>query len=335
MNLQPHTATTRWNDWKDLDPSFVLTSPIMRPEENQELMNDESLFSLFDHEDLQEMSSSFENPFDDPRLEPRPMPPTLNHPRSLESLITSAMDDVYDDGPRSLETFDDQIWEALPQVQIFQQHGTTSSNSFHKRNATDTHDGLVPTRNKKRQKVVPPLETDEMVSRFSHHQDLLWQDQFQKLLKFTEENGHCTIPITHREDQVLARWVKRQRYQHKRKQDGKSCAISERRIQLLDSIGFVWDSHAAAWQDKFNELVLYKKAYGHCNIPSCDPSNGQLSTWVKCQRRQYKLFHQQQQDSQQPQPQQQQRSNMTLNRIQALNSLGFVWYVRQPQQQRI
>jgi Helicase associated domain len=51
-------------------------------------------------------------------------------------------------------------------------------------------------------------------------------------------------------------------------------------------------------------------------VPSTYPENPQLATWVKCQRRQYKLLK----DGK--------TSNMSLGRIEKLEELGFIWEMR-------
>lgn len=168
--------------------------------------------------------------------------------------------------------------------------------------------------NKKKRKVQRVyIEDNKKIARFSEYQNNLWHEQLQRLFQFKVAYGHCDVPINCPKNQVLARWVKRQRYHYKRRKEGKSCAINSQRIALLESIGFTWDAHATAWKQKYNELVAYKHTMGHCNIRFNDPTNVQLSTWVKCQRRQYKLY------------QSGQQSNMTTGRIEALNALGFGW----------
>ena len=38
--------------------------------------------------------------------------------------------------------------------------------------------------------------------------------------------------------------------------------MTDERIEMLEKIGFIWDSHAAAWAEKLNELKDYSKAFG-------------------------------------------------------------------------
>ena len=92
--------------------------------------------------------------------------------------------------------------------------------------------------------------------------------------------------------------------------------MTDERVHLLEDIGFIWDSHAAAWAEKLHELKEYAEIRGDCNVPSTYPASPQLATWVKCQRRQYKLLR----DGK--------TSNMTVGRIKQLEAIGFVWEVR-------
>ena len=57
--------------------------------------------------------------------------------------------------------------------------------------------------------------------------------------------------------------------------------MTDERVQLLENIGFIWDSHAAAWAEKLHELKDYARQRGDCNVPSTFPDNPQLATWVK------------------------------------------------------
>lgn len=148
-------------------------------------------------------------------------------------------------------------------------------------------------------------------SRFRPYQQEQWDIQFQALLAFKQANGHCSVPHTYEQDPILSRWTKRQRYQYKLRMEGKTSTMTAARIQVLEAAGFVWDSHGEAWQERYNELRAYRAIHGNCNVPSTYPANVPLSTWVKCQRRQYKLFCKGE------------SSNMSVERIAALTHLGF------------
>ncbi|CAJ1929336.1 unnamed protein product [Cylindrotheca closterium] len=156
-------------------------------------------------------------------------------------------------------------------------------------------------------------QEEESLPKFRNYQEQQWQEQYQGLLEFKAKHGHCCVPNSYPPNPVLGRWVKRQRYQYKLRESGKQSTLVAPRVQALEAAGFVWDSHSALWEERLNELKQYRIAHGDCNVPSSYPKSKQLSTWVKCQRRQYRLFGKGK------------NSNLTEERIAALDDLGFVW----------
>ena len=52
-----------------------------------------------------------------------------------------------------------------------------------------------------------------------------------------------------------------------------------------ENAGFVWNSHQTVWEDRWHELLEYKKKHGNCVVPSNYKANPQLALWVKRQRR--------------------------------------------------
>ncbi|CAJ1937578.1 unnamed protein product [Cylindrotheca closterium] len=166
---------------------------------------------------------------------------------------------------------------------------------------------------RKKQKHVDAESEDESCPRFRPYQQKHWDEQFEGLLTFRADRGHCCVPHDYENNKLLSRWVRRQRYQYKLKQENKKSTMTDARILKLNNIGFVWDSHAATWSERLSELTDYLRKTGNCNVPATYPPNPPLSTWVKCQRRQYKLFNK-------GLP-----SNMTMERVEALGMLGFEW----------
>jgi hypothetical protein len=183
--------------------------------------------------------------------------------------------------------------------------------------------GIVSPRSSKKQRCISPSSetssSDDPISnsRFRGYQADQWTEKFEELCAFIKTTGHCQVPHGYPTNESLARWTKRQRYQYKLRLEGKPCTMTEDRIGALNALGFVWNSHEAIWEERWTELEEFKLANGgHCNVPSQFETNQKLATWVKCQRRQYKLFL-----AQQP-------SNMTPNRAARLHELGFVWELR-------
>ena len=70
---------------------------------------------------------------------------------------------------------------------------------------------------------------------------------------------------------------------------------------------FVCDALADRWEERFAELVAYKRAHGHCEIPTAWAENQALAKWVVNQR----VFRK--------------RGNLSPERISRLNSIDFQW----------
>mmetsp|Transcript_3403 Transcript_3403/g.8823 ORF Transcript_3403/g.8823 Transcript_3403/m.8823 type:complete len:302 (-) Transcript_3403:701-1606(-) len=64
-----------------------------------------------------------------------------------------------------------------------------------------------------------------------------WDYRFDKLCKFSEENGHCMVPQAHKE---LGQRVKKQRQAYVLFQEGKPCDLDESKVERLESLGFIW-----------------------------------------------------------------------------------------------
>jgi hypothetical protein len=108
--------------------------------------------------------------------------------------------------------------------------------------------------------------------------------------------------------------IDRQRYQFQLKRAGKHSTLSDEREDILNRVGFVYDSHKATWSDHFQTLEAIALRQGHCTVPpNVARDNSSLITWMKHQRRQYKRY------------QAGLDSTMTEDRIRNLESIGFDW----------
>ena len=151
------------------------------------------------------------------------------------------------------------------------------------------------------------------VVRFKEYQVEIWSDKFKELCMFRKFHGHSHVPHHYSHNLGLANWVKRQRYQYRLKISGKRSTLTEERIRMLNGVDFVWSSHDAIWEERFQQILAYKKAHGDCVVPSVFDENPSLGIWTKRQRRQYKNY-------QKGLP-----SSMTESRIAKLEKIGFVW----------
>lgn len=152
--------------------------------------------------------------------------------------------------------------------------------------------------------------------RFRPYQNQQWGERFEDLKEFRRTNGHCSVPYDNPPNPTLARWVKRQRYQYKLFNEGQPSAMTEERIQALEGVGFVWDTYTAAWERRMSELRNFQAIHGHVNVPATYRVNKKLAAWVKCQRRQHKLFAH-------GKP-----STLTHDRVEDLNRMNFQWEMR-------
>jgi hypothetical protein len=70
------------------------------------------------------------------------------------------------------------------------------------------------------------------------------------------------------------------------------------------------------WNIRLGELSEYKERHGDCNVPIRSTENQQLARWVKAQRKYYQHWLAGK------------RSSLTVERRQALDSIGFNWVLR-------
>ena len=142
---------------------------------------------------------------------------------------------------------------------------------------------------------------DQDSYRFRSYQSQGWYERLQELADYKKQHGHCLVPHNWDGNRRLAQWVKRQRYQFKLycapdEEQNKRSTLSPKRINILNSLGFVWDSHKVTWEEKFQQLKQFYEENGHCNIGTTKSSNvqsklhKQLAIWIRCQRRQRKLY---------------------------------------------
>jgi hypothetical protein len=108
-----------------------------------------------------------------------------------------------------------------------------------------------------------------------------WNTRFQQLEEYKKANGDCNVSTSNSSQHIdLGRWVFFQRCRLKNAQ------LSEEREAKLNSIGFVWTGQKVGrWALRFQQLLEYKQAFGHCHVPCHFSCNRQLGQWVHNQRR--------------------------------------------------
>lgn len=73
-----------------------------------------------------------------------------------------------------------------------------------------------------------------------------WEEKYEELQQYLREKGDANVPTKYVENRALGRWVSTQRNMYKKYHAGASFnslppAELERRIVLLDQLGFSWN----------------------------------------------------------------------------------------------
>ena len=129
-----------------------------------------------------------------------------------------------------------------------------------------------------------------------------WEKGFDFLKAYKELNGDCVVAQAHIVDGFkLGRWVGVQRRTEEK--------IPRERKLRLDDLGFVWDVLRDQWEKGFSVLRSYKEQNGDCLVPYNLKFGGfNLGSWVGNQRSS--------------------RDEMSIERVQRLDDLGFAWVAR-------
>ena len=130
-----------------------------------------------------------------------------------------------------------------------------------------------------------------------------WKEKYDKLVLFKKKYGHCNASSTSTINQhrLLGTWAVKQRIAYNKNN------LSQKKIKLLNKIGFYWEPIENRWEAKYNDLIAFKEKYKHCNVPKGFVKDKLLASWVRTQRQQYK------------------EKKLSLQKIKSLNKIGFDW----------
>jgi len=158
-----------------------------------------------------------------------------------------------------------------------------------------------------------------------------WTLHYNDLRRSQYADRVADIPANSR----LGKWIRRQRTTLLPKNGGSSggetgddqaaapaagaCAdldsLRQRRFQALQELDPNWylSSRELTWEERYRELLEYRRQHGDCCVPISFPTNKKLGQWVSNQRKQNNL-----REKGMP-------SNMTNERRAKLEAIGFVW----------
>lgn len=130
-----------------------------------------------------------------------------------------------------------------------------------------------------------------------------WNENFEALKRFVDENGHAHIT----EDETLNRWFSRQRSLYRKD----AHTITEERRTLLESLGVPLFVHDTAWEKHYAGLKEFHKKHGHTMVTNAHHDTV-LFNWVARQRKIYRK---------------EVSGVLTEDRIMRLEKIGFLFEV--------
>lgn len=147
-----------------------------------------------------------------------------------------------------------------------------------------------------------------------------WEQRLEELKAYKAQHGDCNVPTLSKTNPSLGHWVHDQRKQYRLYVSSKQTSMTHIRVAKLEAIGFKWalQKHTCmkSWAERYAELAKYKDEHFNTNVPIRWKKNPSLGQWVSTQRQEYGNFMAGK------------KSNMTQSRIDTLNSIGFVWCLR-------
>jgi hypothetical protein len=114
-----------------------------------------------------------------------------------------------------------------------------------------------------------------------------WLENYNKLKEYMAEHGNGKMPS--RRKSALGTWCDGQIIAYNKFMNGNLSYITQKKIDLLNDIGFVWDRTSNNWMQKYQRLAEFHFTYGHCNVPKSHLDQV-LYRWVGKERTKYRNY---------------------------------------------
>jgi hypothetical protein len=180
-----------------------------------------------------------------------------------------------------------QLHNPLSHVTTSRLSASVSSLSLPSHHTTDNESSTVDSTSSSIITTTKPISTISVHERAHSYSNERWNLHYQQLISYQQRHGHLQVPQLHHSsatDQSLAHFCRNVRSQYRTaEQHG---ALSEERIQQLDALGFVWNTHDAAWHAHFESLRAFYQQHGHCHVTAAHDRT--LASWIVTQRRKYR-----------------------------------------------
>jgi hypothetical protein len=157
-----------------------------------------------------------------------------------------------------------------------------------------TKEGGIPRRNKISKADMTRLEN----AGFEWNIYKTFDDRFKDLKAFKAEFGHCNVPGTNSSNNkhfLLGQWCGHVRMSYKSIKEGgipRNNKLSKADMKRLENAGFEWKLYKT-FDDRFNDLMVFKAEFGHCNVPQTQSNTNKhssLGTWCRDMRISYKAI---------------------------------------------
>jgi hypothetical protein len=187
---------------------------------------------------------------------------------------------------------------------------------------------------------------DAVTFNFNQNLNETWLDRAQQVVDYQDKYGNTLVPKRWKENPSLGNWVNKQRQHYRRYNEGKTpCSLTEKRIQLLNDIGFCWDATAlqsGSSKDNYYESITLERFHNKRqdtwwkrleeikalvvdgSLTSLDriESQSSLGHWINIQRNEYRRWKDEESSS-----------TLDNDKIEALSLIDSEWWkgVRQRQ----
>ena len=162
--------------------------------------------------------------------------------------------------------------------------------------------------------------------------DMTWDDWYKLAEEYYREHGNLKIPQMYitSNGEKLGIWISGQRAAYKNRgkpveeRNNNRTPLTDEQVQMLESIGMIWDAYTDVWDSMFKLAEEYYKEHGNLKIPnSYIASNGKkLGIWINCQRAAYKNR------GKSVEERAEHLKPLTDEQVQKLESIGMLWDVR-------
>lgn len=184
----------------------------------------------------------------------------------LEGLEDRLKNSLFDEIIKKTRSFWEQMYLELQEFKEKYGHINVS-----KRNSPQLGNWIYEQRRQNRAQRIDPIKKkklDELGFDWGNEKfreegdyDEVWWKNYEKLLKYLEENGDTAVPARYK-DKALGTWVVGQRAK-KRKDE-----LSQDRIDLLDEIDFIWEPRGQRETIFLSKLKKFVRENDHAHVPT-------------------------------------------------------------------